>query len=368
VSIQFILNNSYIHIILLAAEVHPPIECIEALDDLQLTAKFIKTDFFYPVTEMIYNKSDMRQNIAALKIYYNKLLDMYYGLEDYEAFIQENVVSRIQMCKNQFKSVQTYRNRYDKFYAEFNKAVSNTKLAINVELSHRFPKTRDLDSFPRKVHTEVYRPETPPEPSTIIENSIVGQGEQVAEPIQVDASDQVISGEPRVDTIDSVSLMEEQVSDSLSYYTARTQPVGPIMLEIDKNDISLYIQQQHNFITVKRTLRDKPENIALKEIVYKSHGNSLPKISDPINFPAVGLPNLMNTCYIGSVLQCFFRSSYVMQFMLDYNPGNHPGPSCMNLLHDVYSKMLSNASSGEINAAYKLFVTVSLTDTIKLLK
>jgi len=301
---------------------------------------------------MIYHKSDLGTNLSHLRNFYNDLLKIYFELEDFEKFVKKNIVDKLLNYRRSFLLVQNYSNRYECIQKEFEKALTNTKLSAKSELSTRFPKKRDLVSFPEKTFADVIRPEAPQNVSAVNCSPIVPQGRQVLDTsLEFEASNELIL-EDSEENLD--------FADSVSFYTART---GPIILEIDNNDIKTYIQQQSNFLMVKGKLADKPENVEINKIVFRAHDESLPCVTDSIEMPTVGLPNVWNTCYIASVIQCIFRISYFQKLMIDNRIGvDAPDKTatCIGLLSELYCKMLEGASSAEIKEVFTRFTKVMI--------
>jgi len=341
----------------------PTAEFTTALDDFDLATKFIKKSFFLPLVEMIYHKSDLGTNLSNLRKYYTDLLKIYYELEDFESFVKTNIMEKLLNYRRTLLLVQTYSDRYERIQKEFEKAIANTKLQVKSEMSSRFPKKRALETYPLKTFTDIIRPEVPQNASTVICSPIAPEGGQVLDTtLEFETSKEMIL-EQSEDNTDALKDNTDDFADSLSFYTARSHPTGPIIVELDNNDIDTYIQQQSNFLIVKGAIAGKPENVELNKIVFRAHDESLPCVTDTIEFPAVGLPNLGNTCYISSVIQCIFRISYFQKLMIDHQTDkNDPGKSvtCMSLLSELYCKMLEEASMAEIKQFFLRFTKVMI--------
>jgi len=97
-------------------------------------------------------------------------------------------------------------------------------------------------------------------------------------------------------------------------------------------------------------------------IVLKAHDESLPSISDLVDFPTVDLPNLGNTCYIASVSQCLFQISHFQKFMFEYTQAIGPenAVTSISLVHGLYIQMLQDASVTELRASFTRFTKVFL--------
>lgn len=341
----------------------PPVEFTTALDDYAIAAKYAKEVFYTRQMDTIYHKSDSGTNLSNLRMYYFRLLQLYYELVDFENFVKQNIVGKLLKYERSFLLVPEHRDRYQYLNNEFAKAVNNTKLQTKSEMATRFPKKRNLEVYPEKTFTDdIVRAETPQKENTILCSPIAPAGGQMLETtLEFETSKELVpaSVENTLELSgDDVALRDGDSSDSNSFFTARTQPTGPIIMEIDKNDITTYIQQQSNFVRVRGTLADKPENVEMNKIVLKAHDVSLPNISDPIDFPTVGLPNLWNTCYMASVIQCIFRISHFQKLMLENIQAPENAVTCISLLNGLYLKMLQDASATEIRASFTQFTKV----------
>lgn len=98
------------------------------------------------------------------------------------------------------------------------------------------------------------------------------------------------------------------------------------------------------------------QNKRVCELVISSHETNAPVETDNTYFRLKGFPNLGNTCFINSVLQCVFRISYFQTLLRNYVTPKKDDPDLMTRLQNLYNAVNLGES---ISEHLKMVVVVS---------
>jgi len=294
-SITIIINNCF-----LDSE-----QFMRLIDDYVMARSNVKIVFYFPTQDILFEQP---------QTWKSEVLKIFYRLEDFDSYVTDHIDGKLRSYKQLMSHIK-YGVIYQNAKTTFSRACSKVRVDIRASLHPKFPKARDLNEFPIETFTDLIIKDNPIEDTTIIENP----------PTFPEATEIVIQGVEKVDE-----------SESLTYVTAHSQPT--ITLSLRPDDITSYIRQQ-------RALFLSEENKQIYEAVLHCHEyQSVPatvSATDKTTFPLVGLPNMGNSCYINSSLQCLFRITYLQQLLKDYDAQTDSNDGFLiEILKDINDSMV----------------------------
>jgi len=337
------------------------------IEDYNIAIENLKVFFQLPLGELLYDPpKSMRSD----------LLKLHYRHEDFRDYVHKHIEDELAKHRNLLKKVKFY-TAFDGSKFKFDGLAKTIRGEIKKALGN-FPHDRDVKSYPITTFTDVLRDmpventtimESPPPVATAIateksadetmepmEDEDVGASQDSMMSIEVDNEDVMLAPAPNPavkDLLSKMSVADDIKDDDQNPAVKDLLYKMPVVDDIKDDDIS-YIGMQlaeykHKFIHSKHNRR-------LCDLVILSHETNLPKETENTYFRLQGFPNLGNTCFINSVLQCLFRISYFQKLLNTYVPPESETPGIMTRLKYLYNAVNAGDS---INEPLKMVVNVS---------